>query len=148
MMSNTKPIILIADDDPDDRFLVQEAMSETGLKNELFFVKDGQELLDYLNGNGEYTDGKTAPRPSLILLDLNMPRMDGREALALLKADPDLRRIPVVVLTTSNAEDDINRTYDLGVASYITKPVTFDGLIEMIQIFSDYWFNITKLPRS
>jgi CheY-like chemotaxis protein len=142
-----KPItIVLADDDADDRMLAKDALQEARLANDLFFVPDGEELLDFLRHRGRYADPATAPRPGLILLDLNMPRMDGREALAEIKADPDLRRIPVVVLTTSKAEEDIYRTYDLGVNSFITKPVTFEGLVSVMKALGTYWFEIVELP--
>lgn len=135
--------LLIADDDPDDRLLAQEAMEESRVLNDLHFVEDGEELMDYLHRRGKYAQ---APRPGLILLDLNMPRKDGRQALQEIKSDPGLRRIPVVVLTTSDAERDILRTYDLGASSYITKPVTFQGLIEVMQTLQKYWIEIVALP--
>jgi CheY-like chemotaxis protein len=139
-----KPItILMAEDDPDDRVLTREAMESAHVANELRFVNDGQYLMEYLRKEGEYAD---APTPGIILLDLNMPRMDGREALAEIKADPEFRKIPVVVLTTSKAEEDIVRTYDLGVNSFITKPVTFTALVEVMQTWSRYWFEIVDLP--
>lgn len=138
--------ILMAEDDPDDRLLTKEALSESQLANELYFVEDGIELLDYLYQRGAYTDPQCAPRPGLILLDLNMPRMDGREALAKIKADPDLRRIPVVVLTTSKAEEDILKSYDLGVGGFITKPVSFEDLVEVVKTIGKYWFQIVELP--
>lgn len=139
--------ILMADDDPDDRLLAQQAMLEYRVKNGFYFVEDGEELMDFLYHRGKYTDPATAPRPGLILLDLNMPRKDGREALAEIKADPDLRRIPVIVMTTSKAEEDILRSYDLGVNSYITKPVTFDSLVDIIKVLGKYWFEIVELPN-
>jgi CheY-like chemotaxis protein len=139
--------ILMADDDADDRQMTQEAMIEARLVNELRFVVDGEDLMDYLHRRGAYADGGTdAPTPGVILLDLNMPRKDGREALAEIKTDPALRQIPVIVLTTSRAEEDVFRTYDLGVNSFITKPVTFAGLVEVMQTFSRYWFEIVDLP--
>ena len=145
-MSKGKAIaILMAEDDPDDRLLAQEAFEESRLANELHLVEDGEELMDYLYRRGEY-DEASAPRPGVILLDLNMPRKDGREALREIKADPDLRRIPVVVLTTSKAEEDILRTYDLGVNSFIVKPVTFADLVEVIRALGRYWFEIVELP--
>ena len=145
-MSTTKPIvILVAEDDPDDRLLMREAFEESRLANELHFVEDGEELLDYLNKRNAYAD-QNAPYPGLILLDLNMPRKDGREALAEIKEIPELRRIPVVVMTTSKAEEDILRTYDLGVSSFIVKPITFDGLIRVMQALGRYWFEIVELP--
>ncbi len=138
--------ILIADDDEEDRILTEEALIGGHLANDLRFVNDGQELLDYLRSEGEYANGKTAPRPGIILLDLNMPKVDGREALAVLKADPDLKEIPVVVLTTSRAEEDVRQTYELGGNSFITKPVTFAGLVEALRAFSRYWFELVELP--
>jgi len=144
-----KPItIVLADDDADDRMLARDALAEARLANDLFFVQDGEELMDFLRGRGRYADAGAAPRPGLILLDLNMPRKDGREALAEIKADPDLRRIPVVVLTTSKAEEDIYRTYDLGVNSFITKPVTFEGLVSVMKALGQYWFEIVELPTA
>jgi CheY-like chemotaxis protein len=139
--------ILMADDDADDQLMAREAMEEAGLTNVLKFVEDGEELLDYLRRTGAYADPDSAPRPGLILLDLNMPRMDGREALREIKADPELRRIPVVVLTTSKSEEDILRTYDLGVNSFITKPVTFEGLVEVMKQLAHYWFEIVQVAR-
>lgn len=144
-----RPItILMAEDDPDDRLLTQEALDESRLVNDLHFVEDGLELLDYLHQRGAYADPQSAPRPGLILLDLNMPRMDGREALTEIKSDPDLRRIPIVVLTTSKAEEDILKSYDLGVGGFVTKPVSFDGLVEVIHTIGKYWFQIVELPHS
>jgi CheY-like chemotaxis protein len=138
--------ILMADDDEEDRQLTSEAMVEARLGNELRFVVDGEDLMDYLHQRGEYAEGgREAPRPGIILLDLNMPRKDGREALAEIKSDPQLRQIPVVVLTTSRAEEDVFRTYDLGVNSFISKPVTFAGLVEVVQAFGRYWFEIVDL---
>jgi CheY-like chemotaxis protein len=146
-VSETKAItILMADDDPDDCMLAQDALSEARLANPLRFVHDGEELMDYLYCRGHYADPASAPRPGLILLDLNMPRKDGREALKEIKGDAALRRIPVIVLTTSKAEEDILRTYELGVNSFITKPVTFDGLVHLLQTLAAYWFEIVVLP--
>ncbi len=151
-MSEPQPVrpitILMADDDEDDRLLTQEAMEEARVINELRFVEDGLELLDYLHRRGRYAVPGSAPRPGLILLDLNMPRMDGRTALEHIKADPGLRRIPVVVLTTSKAEEDILRSYDLGAASFITKPVTFASLVEVVASLDRYWTGIVTLPPS
>jgi len=138
--------ILLADDDPDDRKLTQDAFAENRLVNVLHCVEDGEELLEYLRRQGRYSDQKNSPLPGLILLDLNMPRKDGREALKEIKADPELRRIPIVVLTTSKAEEDILRTYDLGVNSYVTKPVTFKSLVELIKVLGRYWFEVVELP--
>jgi CheY-like chemotaxis protein len=138
--------ILLADDDEEDRELTEEALRESRLANDVRFVADGAELLDYLHRRGYYADGNAGPMPGLILLDLNMPKKDGREALAEIKADARLRQIPVVVLTTSKTEEDIVRSYDLGVNSFITKPVTFDGLVRAMSIFTEYWFGIVALP--
>lgn len=138
--------ILIADDDPDDRELTREALNECRLANQVHFVRDGEELLDYLNRRGEHRTRAGESLPGLILLDLNMPRKDGREALKEIKANPELRRIPIVVLTTSKADEDILRTYDLGVNSYVTKPVTFESLVDMIKVLGKYWFEIVELP--
>ena len=138
--------ILVAEDDEDDRLLMQEALEENRLANDLHFVEDGEELMDYLLQRGNYSDPKSAPRPSLILLDLNMPRKDGREALKEIKEDPNLRKIPIVVLTTSKAEEDILRTYDLGVSSFIAKPVVFDSMVQIMKMIGTYWFEIVELP--
>jgi CheY-like chemotaxis protein len=145
---NGKPItILMADDDEEDRELAREALQNARLANDMRFAVDGQDLLDYLRREGPYADPAVdAPRPGVILLDLNMPKKDGREALAEIKGDDALRRIPVVVLTTSKDEEDVFRTYDLGVNSFITKPVTFGGLVEVMQTWSRYWFEIVELP--
>lgn len=140
--------ILLADDDPDDRQLTKEAFAECHLANTVSFVEDGEQLMDYLLRQGKYETLKNDPLPGLILLDLNMPRKDGREALKEIKAHPDLRRIPIVVLTTSKAEEDILRTYDLGVNSYVTKPVTFQSLVDTVKVLGKYWFEIVELPPS
>lgn len=143
-----KPItIVMAEDDPDDRFMAGRALADNRLINDLRFVEDGQELLDYLRHQGRYSDPANAPLPGVILLDLNMPRKDGREALAEIKADPDLRHIPVVILTTSRSEEDVLRTYRLGVNSFISKPVTFEGLVEAMKVFRRYWLEIVELPQ-
>ncbi|MDO8187962.1 response regulator [Conexibacter sp. JD483] len=149
MSDRGKPlVILLADDDEDDRELTLEALEHGRLLNELRTVVDGQELMEYLRREGAYADSLAeAPRPGIILLDLNMPRKDGREALAEIKADPLLRQIPVVVLTTSRAEEDILRTYDLGVSGFVTKPVTFAGLVEVMRVWTEYWFEVVELPR-
>jgi len=147
MEKRTKPItILMADDDPDDRKMTKEAFDESRLANDLRFVEDGNELLDYLYRRGQYSNPADSPRPGLILLDLNMPKKDGREALREMKADPKLRTIRVVIMTTSKAEEDIERTYDLSASSYITKPVTFAGLAEVIRTLGRYWLEIVELP--
>lgn len=139
-------IILMAEDDADDRLLVREAWHEARIRNELRFVGDGQELLDYLHRRGPFAAPGSAPRPGLILLDLNMPRLDGREALDRIKSDPQLRSIPVIVLTTSDAQEEIRRTYELGANSFISKPVSFQALVEVLKTFGHYWFRIVELP--
>lgn len=138
--------ILVAEDDPDDRLLAAEALRESRAGDELRFVANGEELLDYLRRRGRWADPAQSPRPGLVLLDLNMPRMDGREALAALKADPELRRIPVVVLTTSQAPNDVARSYELGASSFITKPSTYRGLVDAMRVLGRYWMEIVKLP--
>lgn len=143
----TRPItILMADDDAEDRQMAKEAFEAAHLANELRFVEDGVELLDYLFRRGKYQDPASSPRPSLLLLDLNMPRKDGREALQEIKKDPLFRRLRVVILTTSKAESDIISTYDLSASSYITKPVTFEGLVDIVRTLSKYWLQIVELP--
>ena len=143
MLATETPIrLVLADDDEDDRLMAREALAVSRLTNPLDEVSDGIELLEYLRGCLERKD----PLPGLILLDLNMPRMDGREALAEIKSNPELRRIPIVVLTTSKAEEDIFRTYDLGVNSFISKPIRFEGLVEIMTQIGQYWFEIVRLP--
>jgi CheY-like chemotaxis protein len=143
-----RPItILYADDDPEDRMLVQEAWKESRVANPLDLVEDGEDLMDYLHRSGKYAGEAGSPLPGLILLDLNMPKKDGREALQEIKADPRLRSIPVVILTTSKAEQDILTSYDLGVSSFIVKPVTFQSLVELTLTLNKYWFEIVELPR-
>ena len=138
-------VILMADDDADDRLLAQDALAECKLPSDLHFVENGEQLLDYLHRRGEYA--KTAsPRPGLILLDLNMPRKDGREALREIKLDPELRRIPVIVLTTSKADTDISQIYALGANSFISKPVDFESLVNVIRTLGQYWFKMVELP--
>lgn len=142
----TSFIILIADDDDDDCMLTQEALAQSRLANAARIVKDGEELMDYLYNRGQYTDKKNAPRPDLIFLDLNMPKKDGREALREIKADSQLRSIPIIVLTTSKAEEDICRSYDLGANSFIIKPMTFSSLVDVMRTIGKYWFETVKLP--
>lgn len=141
-------VILMADDDPDDRLLAEDALREARVVNQLQCVGDGEELLAYLRREGEWTRLRGTPLPALILLDLNMPRKDGREALRELKQDPQLRTIPVVILTTSKAEEDVLRTYDLGASSYISKPVTFQGLVQVMRTLGHYWLELVRLPAA
>ncbi len=138
--------ILMADDDHEDCQLVGDALKEVGLSHRLLVVRDGEELWDYLRLRGAYCEGRRAPRPNLILLDLSMPCKDGREVLVELKADPRFRSIPVVVLTTSTAEEDIGFCYDMGVNSYITKPATFRHWVTAIKLLTTYWFDLVELP--
>ncbi|MDR3608583.1 MAG: response regulator [Oligoflexia bacterium] len=139
--------ILVADDDADDRLMINDALHENRLANDLRFVEDGEVLMDYLLRRGKYENPESSPRPGLILLDLNMPKKDGREALKEIKGNPKLKGIPIVVLTTSKAEEDVYRTYDLGVNSFITKPVTFDALVSITRDLGRYWFEIVELPH-
>ena len=139
-------VIVLADDDSDDRLLVRDAMAECEWDADLRFVENGEELIDYLTRRGKYAELASAPRPGLILLDLNMPRKDGREALREIRADPELRRIPIVVLTTSKADTDVESLYELGANSFISKPVQFDALVSVMRILGQYWFNIVQLP--
>lgn len=139
-------VILMADDDPDDRLLTEDALRECRLANPVRFVQDGEELMEYLERRGRYTSASSAPMPGLILLDLNMPRKNGREALREIKASPLLRSIPVIVLTTSSSEEDIAAAYATGANSYISKPVTFEGLVEVMKRIRLYWLEIVEMP--
>lgn len=141
-------VILLAEDDEDDYRLTRDAFQECRLLNDLRRVADGEELMDYLYRRNVYADPDQAPPPGLILLDLNMPRKDGRECLRDIKADAGLRAIPIVVLTTSKAEEDVLRSYELGVNSFIKKPVTFTGLVDAVRIFGQYWFQIVDIPAA
>ena len=145
-MERERPNILMADDDPDDRMLVKDALDETAVPHTLDCVGDGEELLDYMHRRGRYANAAGHPDPRLILLDLNMPRKDGRETLRELKADPRLRQIPVVILTTSNATEDVQYTYNLGASSFIIKPRDFATLVNMLQSLVQYWFSTVQLP--
>jgi len=148
MSERLTPIrIHMCDDDPDDQLLVNDALEEARLGNPIDFTNNGKELLQYLNREGEYSHLVDQPLPGLILLDLNMPVMDGREVLSKIKKHEKFRSIPIIVLTTSKAEADIARTYDMGVNSFIMKPVSFDSLVEMIKSVTDYWFHLVSLPK-
>ncbi|MEM9673147.1 MAG: response regulator [Bacteroidota bacterium] len=142
----TTTTILMADYDPGDRVLTKDALEENRLPNDLHFVEDKEELMDYLHQRGKYSE-QNAPFPGLILLDLNMPCKDGHEALAEIKTHPKLKHISVIVLTTSKAEEDIFKTYDLGVSSFITKPITFEDLVRVTKAIGNYWFGIVELPK-
>ncbi|MBW4672955.1 MAG: response regulator [Desmonostoc geniculatum HA4340-LM1] len=142
----TNVTILMADDDEDDGVLVREALAESQLPIELYIVGNGEELMDYLYHRGRYADNSSKLHPGLILLDLNMPKKGGLEALKEIKTDPQLRQIPVVMLSTSSAQEDIYNTYDLGANSFIIKPVTFTLLVEVMKTLGKYWFEIVQLP--
>jgi CheY-like chemotaxis protein len=147
-MTFKKVSILMADDDADDREMAREALEQNHLANDVHFVENGAELMDYLKRRGKFTNPADSPRPGLILLDLNMPKKDGREALAEIKADPELQQIPIVVLTTSKQEEDIYRSYQLHANSYIAKPVTFEGLVQVASTIGKYWLEIVELPEN
>jgi len=139
-------LILIAEDDADDRLLARDALEESGRGVDLRFVENGEELLDFLLQRGKY-DAQT-PRPGLVLLDLNMPLKDGREALREIKSNPSLRRIPIVVLTTSRADTDVDLIYGLGANSFITKPVRYEALVELMRVIGQYWLDFVELPTA
>jgi CheY-like chemotaxis protein len=148
MSASARPnVILLVDDDPDDLDMTRRALIKNNFDAEIFTVRDGEELLDFLNHRGACAPPARSPTPSLILLDLNMPKMDGREALAMIKSDPELSRIPVVVMTTSTADQDIARAYELGSNSFISKPITLPELIDITKVLGQYWFEIVKLPK-
>ena len=147
-MTATPITILVADDDEEDRALAQEALTRARLANDLRFVADGEELMDYLHRRGAYAAPGAAPRPGLVLLDIKMPKKDGFACLREIRADASLRQLPVVVLTTSSAEEDIYRSYDLGVNSFVSKPVTLQGLVDAMVALGRYWFEIVELPRT
>jgi CheY-like chemotaxis protein len=143
---NIRPV-LMAEDDEDDRLMAKKAFLENRIANPLVMVSNGVELVDYLKGKGKFADSAKSVKPCFILLDLNMPKMDGREALRIIKSDEDLMRIPVVIITTSKAEEDILVSYNVGANSYITKPITFDGLVKVIGTLKNYWLEIVELPE-
>jgi CheY-like chemotaxis protein len=145
--SRKSVIILMADDDADDRLLTREAFDASQLANELRFVEDGVQLMDYLYNRNQFSDAAVNPKPGIILLDLNMPKKDGREALAEIRKDARFNNIRVIVLTTSKAEEDIYRSYNLGAASYITKPVTFESLVDVVRTLGKYWLEIVELDN-
>lgn len=148
MDQKLKPFsILIAEDDEDDYLLTLEALKEAGVSNEVHWVKDGNEIMEYLSSKLKGNNGSTGQLPSVILLDLNMPKKDGREALEEIKSNPNFRKIPVIVMTTSSADSDITKSYDLGVNSFIQKPDRFHELVEIVQVVFNYWLNTVKLPR-
>jgi CheY-like chemotaxis protein len=138
----------MADDEPGDRILAAETLKDARLINDLRFVENGEELMDYLLARGTFAPPAQAPRPGLILLDLNMPRKDGRTVLREIKENPDLRSIPIAVLTASKDDADIYRSYDLGVNTYIVKPVTFEAIVDTLQTLEKHWFQIVELPSA
>ncbi|NCC23820.1 MAG: response regulator [Deltaproteobacteria bacterium] len=137
--------ILMVEDNPDDVLLTREALKDAKVHSVLHVVQDGEEAFLFLRRQGPFTE---SPRPDIILLDLNLPRKDGHEVLREIKADPVLRTIPVVVLTTSDNEDDIERAYDCHVNCYVTKPVDFDQFMKVVRSIEDFWFTVVKLPRA
>ena len=144
-MSSSRPIeVLLVEDDEGDVVMTREALEEGKVLNRLHVAADGVEAIEYLRREGEHAE---APRPDLILLDLNLPRRDGRQVLAEVKGDDDLRRIPVVVLTTSEAEEDILRSYDLHANAYVTKPVDFERFVQVIQQIDEFFISVVRLPR-
>ncbi len=147
-INSESAIILLADDDEGDQILTRRALDKGRFRNTLHIVMDGEEALDYLFHRGKYEDPESSPRPHLMLLDLNMPKVDGRQVLTELRADPELRMLPVIVLTTSSQEEDIVRAYELGVNSYITKPVTPGGFVEAVSAIENYWFELVILPQA
>ncbi len=142
------PTLLVVDDDRDDQELLGEAFAELGFEGRLVFLDDGDQLIDYLNRKGDYADPEANPAPSLVILDLNMPRLHGLAALAELRANPRFRRVPVIIMTTSWSEDDIARAYDLGANSFIIKPVLYDELLETVRGLVTYWLRLAELPPS
>jgi CheY-like chemotaxis protein len=140
--------VLVADDDEDDRRFIRKAWAKDRVPEDLRFVEDGEELTDYLNHFGAYSDPASSPRPGMILLDLNMPRKDGREALKEIKADPELRQVPIIILTTSQADEDVCGSYDLGANSFITKPLTFTALVNVMEVLGNYWMDVVDLAPS
>lgn len=146
MKDKKSVVILLAEDDEDDYILTQKAFKEARLNNRLIRVKDGVELMEYLKHQGNFTNPESSPRPYLILLDLNMPRKDGREALKEIKSDPNFKMIPVVVLTTSRADEDVVKSYDLGVNSFVTKPIKMEDFVQVIKKLTEYWFELVQLP--
>jgi CheY-like chemotaxis protein len=149
MKEKSQPtVILMAEDDADDRLLVRDALAECACEADLRFVENGEELLDYLTRRGKFEGPSHAPRPRLIILDLNMPRKDGRDALREIKSNEALRAIPVVVLTTSGADTDIDAIYQLGANSFISKPVQFEQLVNLMRLLGQYWFKTVQLPES
>lgn len=146
-MGSNESVILLAEDDDDDYFLTRDAFQEARCSGRLRRVKDGEDLMDYLNRRGEYQGLNGSSRPLMILLDLNMPRKDGREALKEIKSDPRLKGIPVVILTTSRADEDLEHAYELGVNSFIRKPASFSEFVDVVKTLKKYWLETVEVPR-
>jgi CheY-like chemotaxis protein len=140
--------ILLAEDDPNDVLLIQRAFQKAGMRQVLKVVRDGEEAIAYLSGEGDFADRERFPKPFLLLLDLKMPGADGFEVLRWVRAEPETKRLLVVVLTSSNLQADVDRAYDLGANSYLVKPVSFDEMVNMIQRFEAYWSEINRIPTS
>jgi CheY-like chemotaxis protein len=147
MINPAAPVVLYAEDDPDDRLLAQMAYRESGAANPLVLVADGEEALEYLRRVGRHAERSDSTQPGIVLLDLNMPGIDGRETLRIIRNDPALRRIPVVILTTSAAEVDIAASYDAGANTYIVKPIAFSSLVHLFDRLCDYWFGIGSIAQ-
>lgn len=141
-------VLLMAEDDDDDFNLAKDALQEVRIANQLQRVNNGEELIEYLEGKAKYSDRSTSPLPNIIFLDLNMPKMDGREALAMIEKKAIHRQIPIVIMTTSQAEQDIFETYKLGANSYVRKPVSFAGLVDVMKSIGNYWFTVVELPNN
>ncbi len=146
MIREEDAVVLMVDDDPDDRLIAEEAFAEVGLKAQLFFLSDGEQLLDYLNRRGKYADPATSPSPNLVLLDINMPRLSGMEVLAKLKSDPATRAIPVAMLTNSGESRTVKACYELGASSYIRKPLQFQDLVHSLSNIRHYWLETVSYP--
>lgn len=147
-MHDNEITLLIAEDEEDQRILIQEAINETRILNTTYFVENGVQLLDFLYALNEYKIHQNKQKPNLIILDLNMPKIDGRKALEIIKNDPVLRHIPVVIMTASKAEYDICLSYKLGANSFITKPIDYSGIVKVLKELGNYWFKIVSLPPS
>jgi CheY-like chemotaxis protein len=146
-MNNTEGLILLADDDPNDVFLIQRAFQKTSLRNPMRVVNDGEEAVAYLNGDGEFSDRCRYPLPMLLLLDLKMPRKSGFEVLNWVRQQRGLKRLVIVVLTSSNQSSDVNQAYDLGVNSYLVKPAGFDNLLHLVESLEKYWLELSEKPE-
>jgi CheY-like chemotaxis protein len=148
MRQNNKPIIILtAEDDPEDRMMIKSALEEARIIEPIYFVSNGEDLLRFLKRKDQYASLSNLPLPGLIFMDLYMPKKDGREVLREIKADPDFQGIPIIVLSVSRSDEDIEEVYELGVSSFITKPTTFDKLVEMMKVIKSYWIDLVELPE-